>query len=137
MDVEKVIGAYRAIRERRSQLKAQYEQEDRQLKDHLERLDVALLKHMQDTHTKSLTTSMGLVYSYIDTIPRAADWGAIYEFIKTHDAFEMLERRLTKTFVNRYREINHGATPPGVDVIQLMKIGVRKPSAKDGDNSNE
>ena len=59
-------------------------------------------------------------------IPTGQDWEAFYDWIKEHDAFDALERRIKRTFVSKYMDDNDGAIPPGVNVFRRYTVEVRK-----------
>jgi hypothetical protein len=56
-----------------------------------------------------------------------ADWEEVLTFIKEHEAFHMLERRVNKIAVRNY--IDEGVIPPGVNYGTKIGVGFRKPSA--------
>jgi hypothetical protein len=58
----------------------------------------------------------------------AADWGAIWDWMKEHDAADLLERRLKVGFIQQYMEDNEGAVPPGINIHREFEVSVRRPS---------
>jgi hypothetical protein len=57
------------------------------------------------------------------------DWDATLNFIKKNDAFDMLERRVSKTAVRAYIELNK-SVPAGVNYGTRLDVNVRKPTKK-------
>jgi hypothetical protein len=57
--------------------------------------------------------------------PIVTGWADLYVFIKTHDAFDLLQRRLTETAVKARWE--DGIVIPGVDVFPVTDLSVAKP----------
>lgn len=134
-DTEAVVRAYRKIRAERSANTKAYEARDLQLKTMLERLEGAMLAHLNATKSKSINTEEGTFYKQEDIMPSAADWPTIYRWIGENDAFEMLEKRLTKKVVKQYMDDNDGAAPPGINVQREWVVRVRK--GNDTDKAGE
>lgn len=125
-DTAAVVRAYRAIRAKRSQIKKAYEAEDNDLKAKLERLEGAMLSHLNDTNSKSQGTDAGIFYKQEEITPSAADWPTIYKWIVENDAFEFLEKRITKTAVKQFMDDHDGSSPPGMNVHREFVVRVRK-----------
>lgn len=126
MDIEKLTKVYVRIRDARAKATAEYEKQDAKMKADMERIGNELLRWMQENKLKNVRTELGTVYVETDLKPSAADWDAVYRFITDNDAFDLLERRLKKTFVKEYMEANEGAVPPGVNVHQELVARVRR-----------
>lgn len=126
MDTNIVVKAYLNIRKAREELSKDFETKDKELKANQEKLENALMHFMNESKQESFKTEFGTVYRQEDIIPSAADWEIIYEWIKENNAWEMLERRLKKTFIKTYSETNKGELPPGVNVFRKFIIRVRK-----------
>ena len=54
------------------------------------------------------------------------------DFIKTNNAYDMLEKRVSKTAVRGYIEMNK-AVPAGVNYGTKLSVNVRKPTKKVSD----
>jgi hypothetical protein len=54
-----------------------------------------------------------------------ADWDACFDWIKKTQAWEFLERRVSKSTVKDYMEA-HGEVPPGISVNSELVVRVRK-----------
>lgn len=125
MDLNKVVKVHLKIRNRRAELKREFEAQDKGLKEQQEKLEAVLLHHLSTTESESIRTDAGTFYRQKETIPSAADWGAFYDWIKEHDAFDALERRIKRTFITDYMDENDGQLPPGVNVFSRYVIRVR------------
>lgn len=126
MDASKLVKAYLNLREARHVLKRKFDEDDGALKIKQERIEAALLGFLNDNKLDRVATPLGTVYRQEEMTPTAADWSAIYDFVKENDAFEMLERRLKKTFVKEYMEQHEGGVPPGVSVFREFVVRVRR-----------
>lgn len=125
-DIAKMTKVYVKIRDARAELKREFEAKDVDLKAQLEKLESAFLRLLEDSKLDSMKTEFGTVYRSEDTIPQAEDWDKLYAFIREHDAFEALEKRITKRFVKDFMEANEGRLPPGVKVFRKFTVNVRR-----------
>lgn len=126
METNKLVKAYLNLREARHTLKRKFDEDDGALKIKQERIESALLAFLNENKVDRVATPLATVYRQEEMTPTAADWSAVYEFIKENDAFEMLERRLKKTFVKDYMEQHEGGVPPGVSVFREFVVRVRR-----------
>ena len=128
LDLSKVTRAYLKIRDARSTLKREYEDADAKLKGNLELIEGAMLNHLNTHGVASVKTDDATFYSQEEMKPSCQDWGAFYNWIKEHDAFDALERRVKSTFVKEFAETHDGNLPPGVSVAREKVIRVRRNS---------
>lgn len=58
------------------------------------------------------------------TVPTVEDWSKLYSYIKQHDAFDMLQRRVSAT---AYRErLEAEEVVPGVKPFTVVKLSITK-----------
>lgn len=126
MDINKLVRAHLAIRDKRKELTAAHDEVDNDLKQKQSRLEAEMLRFMQESDTESIRTESGTIYQQESLKPAAADWSAFYEWIKENDAFDALEKRIKATFVKEFMEENDGETPPGVSVHREYVARVRR-----------
>ena len=126
MDISKYVKVYLNLRKAREELSKAFDIKDKELKDKQELIENQLLQFLNETKQESSRTEFGTVYRQEDLVPSAADWSVIYEWIKENDAWELLEKRLKKTFIKTYSETNKGDLPPGVNVFRKYLVRVRK-----------
>ena len=130
IDANRIVKTFVKIRDRRSQLKREFEAADAELKAQQEKLESVLLAHLNTHNEDSVRTSEGTFYRQLKVMPSATDWGAFYEWIKEHDAFDALERRIKAKFITDYMEEHAddpaNNLPPGVSVYKRYDVRVRK-----------
>jgi hypothetical protein len=73
---------------------------------------------------KALGGKFGLVKLQESIEPISTDWRLTWDFIKEHDAFELLHKRLTVTAVKERWE--HGEEVPGVGRVPKYNLSVSK-----------
>ena len=125
-NLEQHAARYIELREKRSALKKLYEQHDEVFKGEQKEIENHFLKYLNEQGVDSARTPAGTVYRQVEMIPSAEDWDEVYKFIRENEAFEMLERRIKKTFVAEYQEEHDGELPPGVKVYREYVARVRR-----------
>ena len=126
LDYEKLVTAYRNIREHKQELNRAHDAIIKELDEKLEKLEGVMLAVLNDNKGEGVRTAAGTFFRKLEVIPTGSDWEAFYSWIKEHDAFDALERRIKRTFVSKYMEDNDGAIPPGVSVFRKYTVQVRK-----------
>jgi hypothetical protein len=116
--LDKVAATYVKIRDKRSELKKQWEVEDLKLKDQLDTIESFFLETLQTLGVESARTKHGTIYRSLDVKPSCEDWNAFYAWIAENDAFDALERRVKKTFITKFMEDNSETLPPGITVVK-------------------
>jgi len=77
----------------------------------------------------SFKTDHGTAFLTTTDFANVDDWDAVLRFIREEEAFDMLEKRISKTAVRGYIETNK-EVPPGVKYGTKLDINVRKPTAR-------
>lgn len=126
MDTSRYVKAYLNLRKAREELSKKFDQENEELKQKQELIENQLLQFLNNSKQESFRTEYGTVYRQDDFVPSAADWETIYAWIKENNSWELLEKRLTKTFIRTYLETNHGELPPGINIFRKCVVRVRK-----------
>jgi hypothetical protein len=126
MDAQKMVKAYIKIREKRAEIKKAFDEQDRALKEKLETIEGEMLRQMQEAGIESIKTAAGTFYKQEDITPTGSDWDAFFSWVRAHDAFDALERRIKKGFIKEYMEAHEGAIPPGVSVYREYVVRVRR-----------
>lgn len=125
-DMNRVTRAFINVRDARSALKKQFEDADADLKDVQLKIEGAMLNHLNTHGIGSVKTEAGTFYSQEEIMPSCQDWSAFYDWIKEHDAFDALERRVKKTFVKEFADTHDGNLPPGVSIVREKVVRVRR-----------
>lgn len=124
--LEKLTKVYLKIRDKRAELKAQYEQEDEKLSKQLDEVKRALLDYCKTQGVDSVRTPAGLFYRSMKTRYWTNDWESMNKFILDNAIPEFYEKRLNQTSVKQFLEENPDVLPPGLNVDSEYVITVRK-----------
>lgn len=122
---EQVIEAYTKLRDKRAELKKEYEAADAALKDKIAKLDAWLLETMQSVGTDQLKGNGSIAFKSVVTKAGCEDWGEFWNFCANAHRLDMLEKRVSVKSVTEYLK-EHGSLPPGISVRQEVTVNVRK-----------
>lgn len=124
--IAQLAQAHQRIKDERSRRKAEFERLDEELKAQQTALRQALLVELNKTGGTSVNTPFGTVYRRTVTKSAAADWGAIWTWMKAHDAPDLVQKRLNNQFILDYMEANNDAIPPGINLHNEFDVSIRK-----------
>lgn len=123
---DKLVKAYIKIRDKRKQLAEDYEKQDKELEESLDLIESELLKICKETGADSLRTEFGTVSRRVAKRYTTNDWYSFYKFLKEHEAFELLEKRIAQTNMASFLEENPTVLPPGLNVDSRYAVSVRR-----------
>lgn len=126
MKVDKLVKVYVKIRDKRADLKSEFEKKDEELKEALRAIENELLEVCKDTGAESLRTDYGTVTRRISKRYHTADWQSMYEFIKDNNALELLEKRIAQSNMSQFLQENPDKLPPGLNVDSRYAVTVRR-----------
>lgn len=129
MDVAKITKAYVAIRDKRAEIKKEFDVAYADLGEKLDRLSAELLRLMQAQNSDAIRTEFGTVYRQEEVKPSCSDWSALDAWEKANpdiNASDILEKRVSKKFITEYMENNDGALPPGISIYREYVARVRR-----------
>ena len=124
--VEKLVGAYTKIREKRAEISAKFKEEDGSLAEQQDKIKRALLDYCKDQGVDSVRTASGLFYRTIKQWYWTSDWSSMHAFIMDHNLPDFFEKRLNQTNVRQFIEENPDILPAGLNVDSEYVISVRK-----------
>ncbi len=99
------------------------------IKAKMSKMEAWLLEQANVQGVTSFKTNHGTAFVTTTDFANVADWDAVLVYIKDNEAFDLLERRVSKTAVRGYIEAR-GAVPSGVNYGTKLEVNVRKPTAK-------
>ena len=129
INVDQVIAAYMTLRSKRDAIEGEVKTKVADIKAKMEKLESWIKTQADAQGVTSFKTKHGTAFLTTTDYANVGDWDAVLEFIKTNDAFEMLEKRVSKTAVRNYVE-NDKFVPPGVNYGTKLEVNVRKPTTR-------
>lgn len=126
--MDKLAKVYRKMQSRIQELTAQYESEIEDIKRQQDAVKIALKDQMLKLGVSSVRTDQGTVVLSTKTRYNTQDWDSFKEFIKEHDALDLLEKRIAQTNMANFLEENPSLVPAGLNSMTEYAISVRKPT---------
>jgi hypothetical protein len=126
LDVAKMVRVYQKIRSKRSELSANFKEEDKALSEKLDAVKAALLKYCDEQGVESVRTAEGLFYRSTKTRYWTSDWESMHKFILEEGVPELLDKRVNQTNMRQYLEENPDVVPMGLNVDSEYTLSVRK-----------
>lgn len=124
-DPKEVVDRMMALRDKRSQLKKDFEARDRQLREMYERGENWLLKHMQETGHKSFKVEGATVFTKTNMRYSFGDWSGFTEWVKQTGEVDLLQKRVSSTNMETFLKDN-GELPPGIKRDPVLTVNIRK-----------
>jgi hypothetical protein len=126
VSTSKLSAIYLKIRDARSELKAKYEEDDKQLEAQMDVIEAKLLEICKATDADSIKTQAGTVMRRVATRYWTNDWESMYNFVKENDAYGLFEKRISQTNMKQFLEENPDKFPKGMLLDSQYKITVRR-----------
>jgi hypothetical protein len=127
--VDVVIKKYMKLREEKAVVEAEIKERIDAIKANMEKLEAWLKAKLDADGLTSFKTDYGTAFLTTTDFASVEDWDAVLRFIREEDAYDMLEKRVSKTAVRGYIEANK-EVPPGIKYGTKLDINVRKPTAR-------
>ena len=124
--VDKLAGIYIKIRDARAKLKSDYELQDSELEEQMAVIEEQLLDACKSIGADSIRTSAGTVIRSVKSRYWTNDWDSMYNFVRQHDAFGLLERRIHQANMKQFIEENPSLLPMGLNTDSRYSIVVRR-----------
>lgn len=126
MKIDQLVAKYIALRDLIAAEEAEFKNTMQGKKEMLDKVENVLKQHFDETGTDTVTVrGVGTAYKTMRTSTGVADWEEVLPFIKSHGAWDMLERRVNKTAVLDYLK-NAGELPPGINMSQQVVVNIRR-----------
>lgn len=127
LKVDDVIATYMKLRNQQEAIKAERDELINAIKAKMMKLEAWIKEQADAQGVTSFKTKHGTAFLTTVDYANVADWDAVLGFIREYEAFDMLEKRVSKTAVRGYIDKNK-AVPPGVNYGTKIELNVRKPS---------
>lgn len=124
--VEKLVRVYLKMNAALTQIRQDYEAQEKVLKDKMATVKSALLQHCKDNNVESVRTTEGLFYRTVKANYWTSDWDSMRKFIVEHKIPELLHERIHQTNMKQFLEENPDLLPPGLNVDSEYTITVRR-----------
>jgi len=128
INVDDVIATYMKLRYQKEAVEAGIKEEVATIKAKMEKLESWIKEQADAQGVTSFKTKHGTAFLTTTDYANVADWDAVLDFIRENDAYDMLEKRISKMAVRGYIDLNK-SVPAGVNYGTKLEVNIRKPSA--------
>ena len=123
---DQLTEVYIKIRDKRDELQKTFDAEYKKLEEQLSLIAAEMLELCKENNAESITTPVGTIMRRVDTRFWTSDWDSMYEFVKEHDAYGLLEKRIHQGNMKQFLEENPDELPKGLMSDSKYKITVRR-----------
>ena len=127
--VDAVIEKYMKLREEKTAVEAEIKERVDKIKADMAKLEAFLKAKMDADGLTSFKSEHGTAFLTTTDFANVEDWDAVLRFIREEEAYDMLEKRVSKTAVRGYIDANK-EVPPGIRYGTKLDVNIRKPSAR-------
>ena len=131
-NVGDIIRTYMKLREQKAAIEAETKDRLARLKEKMDKLETYLKTQMDAQGLTSFKSDHGTAFLTTTDYANVADWDAVLNFVRDNEAYDMLEKRVSKIAVRGYIEQTK-SVPPGVNYGTKLEVNIRKPGAKTED----
>ena len=122
----KLAKTYLKIRDKRAEIKAAYEVEDRKLEEAMESLEEEMLAKCKEEDADSIKTPFGTIIRSVKARYWPADWDVFNQYVLDNEALGLLEKRVHQTNMGQWLEEHPDNPPPGLNIDRKYTCSVRK-----------
>lgn len=127
MKLSEAVSIYIKMRDKKAQMKAEFDASVAPLNEKMEKLEAKLLDVFNKTGMDSVKTEFGTAYTTTRVTASVADREIFMNHVKENDDWALLEVRASKTAVEQYRDTNNDL-PPGVSMREERVVNIRRSS---------
>ena len=129
--MDDLTAKYVELRDRKAAIKKEADDETAKLSALQEKIEDKIKEIMHANGVTSLKTAHGTAYISYKESATVADWDALLGFIRSNEAWELLERRINKTACKDMMEQDRNGAythppPPGVNFTRSEGVNVRR-----------
>ena len=125
-DLARLVSVYVKIRDKKTELAAEFNEKEKDLDAKLDKIKAALLEHCKATGTESVKTASGTFWRSQKKRFWTSDWEAMSRFIVDNEAVDLLEKRISQGNMRQFLEENPELHPPGLNADNEYTITVRR-----------
>jgi phage host-nuclease inhibitor protein Gam len=126
MKLSEAVSLYIQLRDKKAEMKAEFDATIAPLNEKMDRLEAKLLDVFNKTGMDSVKTENGTAYTAVRTTASIADREAFMEFVKANEEWSLLEVRASKTAIEQFRDSNNNELPPGVNIRSERVVNIRR-----------
>ena len=127
MKLSEVVAKYVELREKKANLKSEYDMQVAPIEAKMAKIEGKLLEVLDQTGGKSFRTPHGTAYVSVRTTASVADRETFFEFVKQNEEWPLLQVAVVKSAVEQYKSVNQ-ELPPGINWREERVVNIRRSS---------
>lgn len=127
INVDDVIATYMKLRGQKDLIEKETKEKTAAIKLKMEKLEAWIKEQADVQGVTSFKTRSGTAFLTTTDFATVADWDAMIDFVKENEAYDLLEKRVSKVAVRGYIDQTK-AVPPGVNYGTRLDVNIRKPA---------
>jgi hypothetical protein len=125
--IDEVISTYLKLRAQKDAIENEAKEKAKALVAKMDKLEAWVKEQADAQGVTSFKTKSGTAFLTTTDYANVADWDAMLKFIRENEAYDMLEKRVSKVAVRGYIKETK-AVPPGVNYGTKLDVNIRKPA---------
>ena len=130
VDMNTLASVYLKMRDARDAVRREAEAKEKEIQDQMDVVEQQMLDACKSLGADSIRTPHGTIIRSVKSRYWTNDWDSMYQFIREHDAYGLLEKRLHQTHMKEFLEENPNTFPIGVNVESSYTVVVRRSKEK-------
>lgn len=126
IDLDKLTAIYLKMRDKRDDMRREAEAREKEIEEQMGIIEAEMLEVCKNMNADSVRTPHGTIIRSVKSRYWTNDWDSMYQFIREHDAFGLLEKRLHQTHLKEFLSENPDTFPIGVNVENSYSVVVRR-----------
>ena len=127
MKLSEVVAKYVELREKKANLKSEYDMQVAPIEAKMAKIEGKLLEVLDQTGGKSFRTPHGTAYVTVRTTASVADRETFFEFVKQNEEWPLMQVAVVKSAVEQYKSVNQ-ELPPGINWREERVVNIRRSS---------
>jgi hypothetical protein len=124
MELNDAIARYIAVRDKKQELEREHKERLLPLNEVLRKMENLFLGILNEQQAQNIKTDAGTILKNTKTNVKVDDWEEVLHYIRENEAWDALDRRISKTFVEDMAEQE---TPvPGVSLTRTVVAQIRR-----------
>jgi hypothetical protein len=123
---DSLVARYIVLRDQKATIKEIADAQMQAVDEKMNAIEAEILDQCKALGADSIRTASGTVTRSIKSRYWTTNWSAMYEVIKEHNAFGLLEQRVHQTNMKQFIEENPNVYPAGLEVKRAFAITVRR-----------
>lgn len=128
-NMDTLVEKFVALRDKLGELKKTHQEIEAKFNQGLEYLEGHILDLLNAAGANHIATPHGTAIKAVQTSAMVQDWPATLAFIQEHNAWDLLEARVSKSAAVGIVEETK-APIPGVQISQRVTVNVRRPTKR-------